>query len=75
MGRVLIHRTKEQIIYQLTLNAYCLALISLFDTLLPGLCRMGVLSFLRVLPPLLLSTAGEGVTFSGAAGVEAATEL
>lgn len=37
--------------------------------------RTGVLSFLRVLPPLLLSVAGEGVTFSGAGGVEADTEL
>lgn len=42
--------------------------------LLPGVCRTGVLSFLRVLPPVL-SAAGEGVTFSGAGGVEARTEL
>lgn len=41
----------------------------------PGVCRTGVLSFLRVLPPLLLSAAGGGVTFSGAGGVEADTEL
>lgn len=60
---------------KLTSYAYFLTLVTLYDTLLPGLCRTGVLSFLRVLPPLLLSTAGEGVTFSGAAGVEAATEL
>lgn len=44
-------------------------------SLLPGVCRTGVLSFRRVLPPVLLSAAGEGVTFSGAAGVEAGTEL
>lgn len=44
-------------------------------SLIPGVCRTGVLSFLSALPPLLLSTAGEGVTFSGAGGVEALTEL
>lgn len=43
--------------------------------LVPGVCRTGVLSFLRVLPPLLLSAAGDGVTFSGAGGVETETEL
>lgn len=45
------------------------------DIILPGVCRTGVLSFRRVLPPLLLSAAGVGVTFSGAVGVEADTEL
>lgn len=45
------------------------------NTPVPGVCRTGVLSFLSALPPLLLSTAGEGVTFSGAGGVEALTEL
>lgn len=44
-------------------------------TLSPGVCRTGVLSFLLVLPPLLPSTGGEGVTFSGAAGVEVEAEL
>lgn len=42
---------------------------------LPGVCRTGVLSFRRVLPPLLVSAAGKGVTFSGAAGVDADTVL
>ncbi len=42
---------------------------------LPGVCRTGVLSFLRVLPPLLFSMAGEEATFSGAGVVEVDTEL
>lgn len=46
-----------------------------YHHILPGACRTGVLSFLRVLPPLLLSTAGGGVTFSGAGGVEDEREL
>lgn len=38
------------------------------------MCRTGVLSFRRVLPPLLSEGWG-GVTFSEAVGVEADTEL
>lgn len=39
------------------------------------MCRTGVLSFLRVLPPPLFSMAGEDATFSGAGVVEVDTEL
>ena len=37
---------------------------------LPDECRTGGFSFLLVLPPLLLSIVGEGVTFSGTGGVK-----
>ena len=65
-------RTDQMYIFFWTIS---LRLTSWWQRLLPGVCRTGVLSFLRVLPPPLLSVAGEGVTFSGAGGVEADTEL
>lgn len=42
---------------------------------LPGVSRTGVLSFLLVLPPVLLSAAGERVSLSGTGGVGADAEL